>query len=86
MNPIMNLLRKQPQSPASPSFNQIVDGLKSGRIDAKQTALENLQKLPPQQKVAIRRLLPQLKQLGKSFGVSDNDIAAFTDELQKYLK
>lgn len=88
MNPIMALIRK-PTSPASPSpnknINQLLDDLRAGKIDAKQTALGFIKNMNPQQKTAIQKMLPQLKVLGKTFGASDNSINAFTAELQKQL-
>lgn len=88
MNPIMSLIRK-PASPASPSpnknINQLIGDLKAGKIDAKQTALGLIENMTPQQKMAIQKMLPQLKVLGKTFGASDNSINAFTAELQKQL-
>lgn len=88
MNPIMSLIRK-PASPASPSpnknINQLIDDLRAGKIDAKQTALGFIKNMNPQQKMAIQKMLPQLKVLGKTFGASDNSINAFTAELQKQL-
>lgn len=88
MNPIMSLIRK-PASPANPlpnnNMKQMIGDLKAGKIDAKQTALAFLKNMTPQQKVAIQRMLPQLKVLGKTFGASDNSINAFTAELQKQL-
>lgn len=88
MNPIMSLIRK-PASPASPSPNknisQLIDDLRAGKIDAKQTALGFIKNMNPQQKMAIQKMLPQLKVLGKTFGASDNSINAFTAELQKQL-
>lgn len=88
MNPIMSLIRK-PASPASPSpnknINQLLDDLRAGKIDAKQTALGFIKNMNPQQKTAIQKMLPQLKVLGKTFGASDNSINAFTAELQKQL-
>lgn len=92
MNPIMSILKKQssPASPLSKSANtnlqQIVNDFKAGKLDAKQTALGFIKNMSPQQKSAIRQMLPQLKLLGKTFGASDNSINVFTTELQDQLR
>lgn len=86
MNPILTALKKPQKSSVNPSISQLIDGLKSGQIDAKKSALDSLQKLSPQQKVAIRQLVPQIKKLGKFFGANDASIKSFTDELDTYLK
>lgn len=89
MNPIMSLLKKQ-ASPANPSpnnnnFNKLLSDLKAGKIDAQQTAIGFIKNMNPQQKMAIKKMLPQLKILGKTFGASDNSINTFAAELQKQL-
>lgn len=89
MNPILALLKRPQKSPASPStksLDQVVADIKSGKADARQTALGFLSKLTPQQKTAMKQMLPQIIQLSKTFGASEQSVAAFTAELQKYLK
>lgn len=66
-------------------MEQILGDIKSGKTDAKQTALKFLDSMSPQQKMAIKKMLPQLKILGKTFGASDSSIDAFATELQKQL-
>lgn len=91
MNPILNLVRRQNQ-PVNPlpnnnrdNLQSVVEKIKSGKLDAKQQSFEMLKSLTPQQKVAIRQMIPQIKKLGKAFGVSDDNIDNFINELQTKL-
>lgn len=83
--------RNQPVSPVLPSnnhqssFQSTINDLKSGKLDAKQQSFKMLENLTPQQKVAIRQMLPQIKKLGKAFGVSDENIESFIKELQNKI-
>lgn len=83
--------RNQPVSPIPNSnnkqsdFQSTIADIKSGKLDAKQQSFKMLENLTPQQKVAIRQLLPQVKKLGKAFGVSDENIENFIKELQSKL-
>lgn len=63
----------------------IVNDLKSGKVDAKQSSLDIIKGMSPQQRVAIRQMLPQITKLGKAFGVSDEQIERFTKELNSSL-
>lgn len=87
MNPILNLVnaRKQNNKIQVNNTQSLVNDLKSGKLDAKEQSLEILKKMSPQQKVALRQMLPQIKQLGKAFGVSDDQIERFTKELNSSL-
>lgn len=83
----MALLSKQasPANPLPKSNQQLINDLKSGKIDAKQTSIGFIKNMSPQQKLAISKMLPQIKILGKTFGASDNSINSFVEELQKQL-
>ena len=63
----------------------MVNDLRSGKVDAKQSSLDIIKKMSPQQRIAIRQMLPQITKLGKAFGASDDQIERFTKELNSSL-
>ena len=88
MNPILNLVknqRNQQQQQIPNDMGALLANLRSGKIDAKQSSLDIIKNMSPQQKDAVRQMLPQLTKLGKVFGVSDEKIDSFSKELQSSL-
>lgn len=88
MNPILNLMKNQKTNNRVKTTNNVqsmVNDLKSGKVDAKQSSLDIIKKMSPQQRIAIRQMLPQITKLGKAFGVSDEQIERFTKELNSSL-
>lgn len=70
---------------ATNDVQSMVSELKSGKVDAKQSSLDIIKKMSPQQRIAIRQMLPQITKLGKAFGASDEQIERFTKELNSSL-
>ena len=88
MNPILNLMKNQKVNSRTQTANNVqsvVSDLKSGKVDAKQSSLDIIKKMSPQQRIAIRQMLPQIAKLGKAFGASDEQIECFTKELNSSL-
>lgn len=87
MNPVLNLVNGQKQNSRVQVSNTqtFINDLKSGKINAKEQSLEILKKMSPQQRVALRQMLPQITKLGKAFGASDDQIERFTKELNSSL-
>ena len=90
MNPLLSLLSKQKQSTA-PQLNKdsnllgMISDIKSGKIDPKQKSLSFLDQMTPQQKQAVKKLIPQLSKLGGMFGVSKQNMNSFMSEVNKHL-
>lgn len=92
MNPIMNLLKQKVanQLPSvNPSsrqqLNDMVNGIKAGTVNPKTTAIDMVKNMSGDQKKALRQLVPQIKKLGKSMGVSDASMNSFITELNSQL-
>ena len=63
----------------------MANGIKSGTVDPKSTAMEMVSKMSGDQKKALKQLVPQIKKLGKKMGVTDEHMNAFVSELNKQL-
>lgn len=87
MNPILKILNqsKGRQSKNSNLF-QLVNDVKAGKVDTKQKSIEMLQSMTADQKKAVTQILPTLLKVGKAFGISDNNIQTFTNELNEVLR
>ena len=92
MNPIMSILKHKSspvlggkQSTLLTQINQMANGIKSGTVDPKSTALDMLKNMSVDQKKALRQLVPQIKKLGKKMGVTEEHMGAFINELNKQL-
>lgn len=82
----MNLLNQKSKGNQLPNnIQQLLNGIKSGTINPKQTSLDFLSKATPQQKQALKQLIPQMTKLGKTLGISENQIQQFTNELNSKL-
>ena len=66
-------------------LQQMIDGVKSGKVDPHQTALDIVSKLSNDQKKALKQILPQFKVLGKKMGVPDDNLSKFINELTGQL-
>lgn len=76
----------QPLKSNNSNIFQLVNDVKSGKVDAKQRTLEILNKMSPEQKQAVTQVLPTFLKLGKAFGVSEKNITAFNNELSEILQ
>ena len=81
MNPIMTML-KVSNAPQSNKLNSLIEQLKSGKLNAREKSLEQLKSLSPQQLQAVKQLLPKITQLGKIFGVSEENIQSFEKDIR----
>ena len=66
-------------------MNQLLSGVKSGKINPKTKAIDLLKQMTPQQKTALKQLLPQLSKFGTLMGVSNKSMELFKAEITKYL-
>lgn len=73
------------QSTLLTQINQMANGIKSGTVDPKKTALDMLGNMSGDQKKALKQLVPQIKKLGKKMGVSNEHMNTFINELNKQL-
>ena len=87
MNPILSLLRKQSQSPASSNntLSKMVADVKAGRVDPMAKAKKLVSGLSQAQKSRIRTALPMLQALAKRNGETDANINAFLQEVKGML-
>lgn len=88
MNPILRMLKpsKGSQSKTNADLFQLVNDVKSGKVDPKQKSLDIIKSMTSEQKQAINQILPNFLKLGKVFGVSDKNINQFTTELKECLQ
>ena len=85
MNPILSLLRKPSQSPASNELSKMVADVKAGRVDPMAKAKELVGGLSQAQKSRIRTALPMLQALAKRNGETAENINAFLQEVKGML-
>lgn len=85
MNPIMTMLKKSNGPQLSSDLTNLINLVKSGKVDAREKSLETLKAYSPQQRQAIKELLPKITQLGKALGVPDESIKSFTKDIQSVL-
>ena len=95
MNPIMNILKRKAINQLQPNekqsqtlrkqIEQMTNGFKAGTVNPKTTAMDMLKNMSADQKKALKQLVPQLKKLGKTFGVSDKNMNSFITELNNQL-
>ena len=73
---------KVSNAPQSNKLNSLIEQLKSGKLNAREKSLEQLKSLSPQQLQAVKQLLPKITQLGKIFGVSEENIQSFEKDIR----
>lgn len=66
-------------------WNKTLEDLKAGKIDPKQTAVNLIQKLNPQQRKFLKMSLPMFQKFAVKSGATDDSINSFLTEIKTIL-